>query len=126
MKLTLIDRSNYFKGLLILAGKDQLINAKEIEIMERLGYLLDFDNGFVNECINDLLRNEYITEEPVIFSTKEIAESFIKDGIKIVLSNNVIESREFNWLVSIADVNGINSSFYSPLIEEFKKKPARC
>lgn len=120
MKLNVLDRSNYFKGLLILAAKDKEINNKESAIIERLGQVLDFDSGFVQECMTDYFKNEYITEEPVKFSTMEIAESFVKDGIKIVLSNNVIESKEFQWLITIANVNGLTDSFYAPLIEEYK------
>jgi hypothetical protein len=121
MELNVLDRSNYFKGLLILTGKDRTIDVKEIEIMKRLGNVLDFDEGFVMECVGDLLQNEYIIEEPLKFSSRKIAEAFITDGIKVILSNNVIESKEFNWLVSIADTNGITENFYTPLIYEYTK-----
>ena len=42
-KITLTDRSSYFKGLLLLVCNDGKIHEKERVIMLRVGKLLDFE-----------------------------------------------------------------------------------
>ncbi len=120
MAITVQDRSNYFKALLILIGKDRIINAKEVELMKLLGKIFDFDSSFVNESVRDLLGNEYITEEPPKFRSQNVAEAFVKDSAKFILSDNSIESREYKWLLEVASKNGLNRKFCDDVLNEYR------
>lgn len=116
--MTLLDKSNYLKGLLILIGKDRSISEEEKKAIRRLGKILGFDAKFCEDAMNELLENEYIVEEPPKFSTKEVALSFIKDGINLACSDGSYHLPELNWLISIADKNGIDKMW---CIDEFDK-----
>jgi hypothetical protein len=71
-----LDRSNYLKGLLITARRDNQLAESEITIIKKLAARLGFSSDFFEETISHLLENKYITEEPIKFSNQEIAKSF--------------------------------------------------
>jgi hypothetical protein len=57
MKLPLIIRSHYYKGLLVLLRRDRIIDARERDIMLQIGEVLDFDRRFCEATIDNLLSN---------------------------------------------------------------------
>mgnify|MGYP000430034308 FL=1 len=67
MEIPQIDRSNYLKGLLITARKDNQLNETEISIIKKFSSRLGFSSDFFEETISHLLGNKYITEEPIKF-----------------------------------------------------------
>ena len=79
MEIPQIDRSNYLKGMLITARKDNQLNETEISIIKKFAKRLGFSSDFFEETISHLLENKYITEEPIKFSSQDIAKSFIED-----------------------------------------------
>lgn len=111
MTLNLLDRSNYFKGLLLLVGKDKKVTEKEKEMMKNLGKTLGFDKEFVDEAIGNLLINEYIKKDPPKFSHKEFAEAFLKDGIKFAIADDELNKDEVEWLHEVALTNSINNAW---------------
>lgn len=118
MTLNLIDRSNYFKGLLLLIRKDNIITIEEREIVKRLGKILGFDKKFVRNAINEVLVNEYIIDEPPEFINKELAGIFIKDGVKLAFADKKFDSNEIGWLKSVAEKNGIDPGLIDKEIEK--------
>lgn len=120
MVLTLHDKSSYLKGLLILVGKDKIIAEHERTLLTEVSKILGFDPKFCNDAINELLENEYIIEEPPKFSDKEIAKSFIKDGIKIAFADKVLHLYELNWLKAVSDKNEIEAGWHVKEYEDFK------
>jgi hypothetical protein len=108
MILNSLDRSYYFKGMLLLVKKDDKISLEEKELLMRIGSLLRFNQQFCEQTINDLLQNEHITEFPLEFSNKEFAEIFLKDAIKIAFSDHSLHIKEYNWLRQIARTNKID------------------
>jgi hypothetical protein len=112
MKITVMDGSNYFKGLLLLIRKDRRITESEIQLMKRIGKSLGFERQFCVNAIHDILENNYIVDAPLEFSTKELAIKFIKDGFAIVLSNNEVHPFEKEWLRSIAKKNGLDLTWF--------------
>jgi len=120
MTLNLIDRSNYFKGLLLLIRKDRVITNEEREMVKKLGTILSFDKKFVKNAINDILNNEFIIDEPPKFSSKDLTKVFIKDGIKLALTDNDIHYDELEWLKSVAAVNGLDTNWLDEEIEIYK------
>ena len=83
MEIPQLDRSSYLKGLLITARKDNKLVESEIAIIKKFASRLGFSSDFFEETIKHLLENKYITEEPIKFSEKSIAKSFIEDGLKL-------------------------------------------
>jgi hypothetical protein len=120
MVLTFQDKSSYLKGLLILVGKDKIIAEYERTLLIEVSNILGFDPEFCKEAINELLENEYIIEEPPAFSDKEIAEAFIKDGIKIAFADKELHLYELNWLKAVSDKNEIEARWGMTEFENFK------
>jgi hypothetical protein len=109
MKISVIDASNYFKGLLLLIGKDRRITEAEAKLVKRIGISLGFEKEFCENAIHDILVNNYIADEPPVFSSKELAEKFIKDGLVVAASDNEMHSAEIEWLKTTAKKNGIET-----------------
>lgn len=111
MNISVIDGSNYFKGLLLLIRKDGKIAKEEHSMLSSIGKNLGFDEDFVENAIDEILKNRYISTNPPVFSSREIAEKFLKDGLIIAASDNEIHPQEEKWLCSIASKNSIEKSW---------------
>lgn len=123
MTLDVLDRSNYLKGLLVLIGKDNLVSDEERELVMKAGNKLGFEKQFCITAINEILENEYISNEPPVFSDKIIAKSFIIDGIRLAFADHDYDDRELEYLKSIAKSNKIYGPWFDSLIkEEWKNK----
>jgi hypothetical protein len=103
-----LDRSNYVKGLLLLIGKDNRITDSERGFLHKIGGALSFDKKFIESAINELFDNEYLGNEPPVFSRKQYAEAFLRDAIQLTLVDNDLTDEEFDWLKSIAVANNIS------------------
>ena len=120
--LTTLDRSNYFKGLLLLIGKDQKVTDSEKYLLMGAGKVLGFEKNFCNNAISELLENTYLSEDAPVFSQKVIAQCFIKDGMKIALSDTDMNPNELEWLKDVADVNGIEFDQFSESLKSYVKE----
>jgi len=123
LEIPQLDRSSYLKGLLITARKDNQLTESEISIIKKFATQLGFSSDFFEETISHLLENKYITEEPVKFSEKNIAKSFIEDGLKLALSDNLIGKDELSWLNETAKTNGIDDQWVNKKMKEIQSKP---
>ena len=113
MNISTQEGSEYFRGLLVLIGKDRVITESEITLMKRVGKALGFDKTFTEEAINSILENSYIKSEPPIFSTEELSKRFLRDGLAIARSDNGIHKVEAEWLQVAAEVNGIDPAWFA-------------
>ncbi len=123
MNIPLLDRSHYLKGLLITAKLDKQLSDKEKEIIKGISDKLGFATDFYNETIRGLLSNQYISDEPIKFSDKKIAESFLSDAIKLAFSDGNISEAEMNWLKETAKLNSIEEDFIRTNINSYKESP---
>lgn len=112
MKITVIDASNYFKGLLLLIRKDQKITETEIQLMKRIGKTLGFEPKFCDNAINEILKNKYIEDTIPEFSSKELAMKFIKDGLVLASSDVELHPTEAKWLRATAEKNGLDITWF--------------
>ena len=112
MKISVLDGSNYFKGLLLLIRKDRKITNPEIELMKHIGKTLGFEKEFCDGAIREVLENKYIVDTPPEFSTKELAIKFIKDGLSLAFSDNEFHPTEEEWLRSAADKNDLDLKWF--------------
>jgi len=123
MKITVLDASNYFKGLLLLIRKDRQISQPEIDLMKSIGEWLGFEKEFCANAINEILDNTYIEDVPPGFSTKELAIKFIKDGLYIAfVDHEDIHPDEERWLISTIQKNGLDLDFFLIEMESARKK----
>lgn len=126
MEIPLIDRSNYLKGLFITAKLDKQLSNKEKEILKNISDKLGFAKDFYDETIRGLLSNKYLTEEPIIFSDRAIAETFLRDAIRLIFCDGSDTKNELEWLRKTAAANLIGDEFLNKEISQYldKKKIA--
>jgi tellurite resistance protein len=123
LEIPQLDRSNYLKGLLITARKDNQLSETEISIIKKISVRLGFSSDFFEETISNLLHNKYITEEPIKFSKQNIAQSFIEDALKLALSDDSISENETAWLRETAKENGLDKEWVNKKMKEIQSKP---
>ena len=121
MELTLIDKSSYLKGLLIVAKKDKQLTEPEKKIIRDIAVKLGFATDFYEDTLRSLLANKYILENPVKFSQRKIAESFICDGLKLAFSDGIIPDKEIKWLRLVAEKNGLNEEWFEDKLKSNKE-----
>ena len=123
MEIPIIDKSNYLKGLLITARKDNQLAESEKKILKDISVKLGFASDFYEDTIKSLLSNKYITDEPIKFSNKKIAESFVDDGLRLAFSDNRVTDSEINWLRATAEANGIDKKWFEEKMNVHKSSP---
>ncbi len=118
---TTLDRSNYLKGLLILARQDRHLVDNEREIIRDVAKKFGFSRDFYEDTLRDLMSNKYIKDDPFKFSSREVAESFLTDGFALALSDDKLDTTELTWLQKIASLNEITDEQFRQLLNEFTK-----
>ena len=121
MELTLLDRSNYLKGLLVVAKKDNQLTEPEKNILKGIAKRLGFATDFYEDTIRSLLANKYISENPIKFSDKKIAESFVADGLNLAFADDFPAEKEIDWLHSTASANDLNDEWFNLKIKNMKE-----
>ena len=121
MRLSELDRSNYFRAMLLLSGKDRKISKAEQNFINTLGEKLGFEKSFTKSAVNSFFSNKHIPNDPPRFSNREIAKSFIRDGIKLIIEDPKINQDEVDWISNVAKVNGISENWIFDLIEKSKQ-----
>jgi hypothetical protein len=113
-----MDRSLYFKGLMLLIRQDRVVGEEERALMMRIGRLFSFEKGFCQEVIDDILINEHVVDEPPIFSEPAIARCFVHDGLKLSLVDGQIHDKEWQWLISVAAKNHLDYSWCEAVFQK--------
>lgn len=121
MEFPLVDKSNYLKGLLIIARKDNQLAESEKNILKRISEKLGFASDFYEETIKNLLFNVHISDDPIRFSNKKIAESFVSDGLKLAFSDNRVHETEMDWLKATAAINSLDETWFKKEVENVKE-----
>lgn len=113
MNISVFDGSSYFKGLLLLIRKDKKVTSDEKQILSRVGSNFGFEKNFIENAINEILENRHISTSPPVFSDREIAKKFLKDGLILAASDREIHPKEEEWLTSVAVENNIDIHWYN-------------
>jgi uncharacterized tellurite resistance protein B-like protein len=116
---TVMDRSNYLKGLLILARQDKRLAHQEKDYIRDVAKKFGFSKDFYEDVLKSLMANKYLTDEPVVFSTREIAESFLKEGFEMAYCDEDFDPAELDFLKNIAAANEIEESEFVRLVMDF-------
>lgn len=122
MEFPLLDKSNYLKGLLIIARKDNQLAESEKNILKSIAERLGFATDFYEETINNLLFNKHINDEPIKFSNEKIASSFISDGLKLAYSDKKIHGAEMEWLKATASQNSLEEVWFNKELEHIREE----
>jgi hypothetical protein len=119
MNIDQIDRSNYFKGLLILIGTTRKITETEKIAIRDVAGILGFGNNFVDTAMDELFGNQYIIAEPPRFSNHLLAEIFIRDGMRVAFANKVLHLYELQWLARFAVNNNFSKQWFFIELEQY-------
>ena len=119
MEFSVLDKSNYLKGLLVIAKKDNKLTEPEKKIIRDIAIKLGFASDFYEETLKNLLANKYIPEEPFSFSQSKIAESFICDGLKLAFSDGIVPDIEIKWLKQVAGKNNLNDEWFDEKLKTY-------
>jgi hypothetical protein len=111
VKMSTLEIGECFRSFLLLIGYDGKISLEERALLLSIGKKLDFDRTFCENAVDDLLANQYISKDPPRFSRKEIAESFLRDGSRIALSDGELHPTELEWLRLIAKRNDVSDEW---------------
>ncbi len=122
MTLTDLDKSNYLRGLIILVGIDKQNNENKRKIIKEVAKILGFNQDFVENSLNEIYENKYINKDPPKFSTQQITEIFIKDGIRLASVNKVLHLNDIKWLLNTALNNNLSEQFFFIELEYFIEK----
>jgi len=125
MKISILDASEYFRGLLLLVRKDHKLTEAESELMKRIGKTLGFEREFCENAIRDILENNYILDTPPVFASSELAMRFIKDGLTLATSDKEVAALEADWLRATSEKNGLNIEWFNQLWTNTKDTDGR-
>lgn len=117
---TILDKSNYLKGLLILARIDRKLIENEKNFIREIANKLGFSKDFYEDVLKSLMVNEYILDNPIQFSDLKIAELFFNDAFELAYSDKKLSNSEISWLIETAKVNGISEEQFYKFKETFE------
>lgn len=122
MKLSLMIKSHYYKGLLVLSRRDRVIDDREKRLLLHIGKTFDFDRRYCEATIDELLSNRHISREPVIFSEESIKECFFLDALRIAYADGVLHPSEMRYLQRAARANGWSDYRLDAVIRDHREK----
>ena len=99
--------------------KEDVISSKKYNMIEELGVLLGFNKNFIDKSLNNLFENKYISKEPPKFSNVIFAEAFLRDCLKIALSDNDLQLDEIQWLWNVASLNSLSKQWFYWELEDY-------
>ena len=119
--MTYLDRSNYFRGLLLLVKKNNKVNKDEVNMIMRIGNRLGFAYDFCKGALKDILDNEHIVDVPPKFSNKGVAQGFIKESYELAVIDNDIDLKELEWIDSVIRENEMEEEWRLYQVEYLNK-----
>jgi hypothetical protein len=124
MKIPLIDRGAYYRGLLVLIRRDRIVESQERDLMLQVGQKLDFDKRFCEAAMDDVLKNPHIKDRPMKFSDKKTAEFFLCDAILLAVIDDDFHPKELSWLKEVAKENGIEDEWLDAQLSQLDRPAA--
>ncbi|MBK6680632.1 MAG: TerB family tellurite resistance protein [Ignavibacteriales bacterium] len=118
--LTTIDKSNYLKGLLIVARLDDRLIDRERDQIRNVATRLGFSKDFYEETLKNLMINENISDNPLMFSSPAIAEIFLNEALNLAYADNELSKVELDWLRKTAEINGIPNQKFTEFLASFQ------
>lgn len=118
MRISVKDGSDYFRGLLLLLRKDRHVAESEIALVIRIGASIGFEPRFCENAAREILENAHVADAAPVFSTRGLAEMFLRDGLAIASADGSVDPEEEAWLRTVAVSNGIAADWLLRAREE--------
>ena len=119
MNINPTDCTNYFKGLLVLACREKPISYKERNHLINTGRTLGLSDEVITSYLGEAINNKNTSEEIPCFSSHEIAELFLKDGIKLSFADNMLSLGQIDCLIKFAVKNKLSKQWFFIELENF-------
>jgi uncharacterized tellurite resistance protein B-like protein len=116
--LSLRERSEYFRGLLLVMAADGELHDAERELIKHAISPFDFSAEFVEESIESILKNKHVSQVPPRFESQANACLFLRAALDIAFGDGVLDETEEKWLRATADLNGIAAEWLEEQIAE--------
>ncbi len=117
--LTTLDKSNYLKGMLIVARLDYKLIEREKEIIRDVATRLGFSRDFYEDVLKNLMINENISDSPLMFSSPAITRIFLGEALKLACIDSELAPAEIDWLRKTAALNHIDQDEFEKYIDDF-------
>lgn len=117
---TVLDKSNYLKALLIVARIDKKLYEAEKNYIRDIAKRLGFSRDFYEDTLRTLLVNDNIKNDPVVFSSRHIAELFMFDALELAYSDGRCGKEEMDYLAGMARANEIPEERLNEVLSHFK------
>jgi len=119
---TILDKSNYLRGLLIVAKMNNKIDDGEKDIITTASSRFGFSQDFLTETMQNILANDFVSTTPIQFSKPAIAREFIDECLKLITSKDDPAPREILWLDEVAKINNLDEEWFIKEKREAQKQ----
>ncbi|MCK9425504.1 MAG: hypothetical protein M0Q21_05635 [Ignavibacteriaceae bacterium] len=109
---TILDKSNYLRGLLIVAKMNNKIDEGEKDIISSASNRFGFSQDFLTETMQNILANDFVSNTPIQFSKPAVAQEFIGECLKLIISKDDPSPRELLWLNEVAKINTLDDEWF--------------
>ena len=117
--LTTLDKSNYLKGMLIVARLDYKLIEREKEIIRDVATRLGFSRDFYEDVLKNLMINENISDSPLMFSSPAITRIFLGEALQLACIDSELAPAEIDWLRKTAVLNQIDHDEFEKYVDDF-------
>jgi hypothetical protein len=111
MNISVLEASNYFRGLLVLIRIDGKVNRTERTLVLRAGKCLGFQESFCRNAINEILENTFVDVSPPRFASQIVAGMFIRDCLLLSQAEGIPTRAEESWIRAAATKNGFSKAW---------------
>lgn len=116
--LSLRERSEFFRGLLLVMAADGELHDAERELIRHAISPFDFSAEFVDESIESILKNKHVSQVPPRFESQANSRLFLRAALDIAFADGVLDESEEKWLRATADLNGLPAEWLEEQIAE--------
>jgi hypothetical protein len=119
MSITETDKNNYLIGLLILIRNTGSLTESNKNIIENVANILEYNHYFVEYSIMEILENRKLNPEPPKFSSRQLAEVFVRDCMRFTFKNNALNLNAIRWLLNVIKENKLSIQWFYLELENF-------
>lgn len=116
--LSLRERSEFFRGLLLIMAADGELHGAERELIKHAISPFDFSGEFVEESIESILKNKHVSQVPPRFESQMHARLFLRAALDIAFADGVLDESEEKWLRATTELNGLPAEWLEEQIAE--------
>lgn len=107
-ELDIRERSEYFRGLLLIMAADGDLHEMEERLVREAVKPFGFSEEYIDESIHGILQNSHVSQQPPKFNSRTSAEKFLSDALDIAFADNELHESEEHWLRAAAEANSID------------------